>query len=127
MLWLEQLCAMQLDRLPRMLTYSICDGKRKPGRHAYVGVIVFGVTCAIRGMIRRRGRGTGILGLVSHRVVLLWCGITQVMPLILSGVLGDIWLAECGISGGQRRRKRRRNIGHCAHLDIPHLANLLAL
>ncbi len=32
MLWLKQLCAMPRDRLPRMLTYSICDGKRKPGR-----------------------------------------------------------------------------------------------
>ena len=56
--------------------------------HANVGVIVFGVTCAMRSMIRRRGRDTGILNLVSHRVVLLWSGITQVMELILSGVLG---------------------------------------
>ena len=103
------LCAMPRDRLPRMLTYSICDGKRKNRvNHANVGVIVLGVTCAMRGMMRRRGRGTWILDLVSHRVVLLWCGITQVMQLILSGVLVDIWLAECGMRGGQRRRKRRR-------------------
>ncbi len=32
MLWLKQLCAMPLDRLPRMLTYSTCDGKLKLGR-----------------------------------------------------------------------------------------------
>ena len=32
MLWLKQLCAMPRDRLPRMLTYSLCYGNRKPGQ-----------------------------------------------------------------------------------------------
>ncbi len=54
--------------------------------HANVGVIVFGVTCDMRGMIRR-GRGTGIFDVLSHRMILLWCDITQMMHLTLSGFM----------------------------------------